>query len=577
MLSVQAENAASTSGSGWSTERSLNGFTGSGYIVWRGNDDFRVTDQNPPNGIKAYDFTVTTPGVYEFTAQVQARVGNGSAANDKDNDAWVKFNSGSRVANVDGDASKWTKFFVSGSDESWKNYSRGEQFDPKLFTDIQRTLPAGRHRILVGGRSARFAIDRVGLQLIRATGSSVPTVTPDPQPPVSPPTVPSSPVNPVTPAGACSATGNSLQQAKNNFAANCPRIEREDCDPTGGGNWICSSGNIGAGSSNVPSTPTPTPSPVQPPSTPSTPTSGAACSASGSSLQQAKSNFANNCPTIARDDCDPIGGGDWVCSSESIGSGVQATGITRTSLPSQPTPTGTIGRFSRGDLLVLNYDNCPDRDDGHAIVAGKAVIDTVGISNFMVVNGTCGADIFDDYQPESEAVMNATYGNNWLDWFNNQRSVVATSADRWAATLANGDEVWVAEGGPSDFTADVLRRISDVYPSVDRKRIHVIQHSATFNQRSTSDAGLDLVRSVTDYQIIGDGNSGNNGSADFSQKSSFFVSTARASRYAREWDAAFNYLNPDVKLDFSDTVELLYIINDTRTQTVDDFANNYLR
>ena len=104
--------------------------------MWRGSDDFRVTDAQPPVGIKAYDFQITQAGTYEFLARVQARVGNGSAANDKDNDAWIKFTSGSATEGVQGDASKWTKFFVSGSDESWKNYTRGEQFDPTFFTDI---------------------------------------------------------------------------------------------------------------------------------------------------------------------------------------------------------------------------------------------------------------------------------------------------------------------------------------------------------------------------------------------------------------------------------------------------------
>ena len=195
----------------------------------------------------------------------------------------------------------------------------------------------------------------------------------------------------------------------------------------------------------------------------------------------------------------------------------------------------------------------------------------------MVVNGTCGLDIFDDYQPESEAVLDATYGNNWLDWFNEPQSAVSSAADRWAATLANGNDVWVAEGGPSDFTADVLRRIGTIYPSVDRMRIHVVQHSTGFNQGNTSNAGLDVVRDTSDYITIDDGNRGGNGTADLNNRSSSFVATALQSSLAGAWEAAFDYLSPDSKLDFSDTVELLFIINDTRTRTVDDFADTYLR
>ena len=240
---------------------------------------------------------------------------------------------------------------------------------------------------------------------------------------------------------------------------------------------------------------------------------------------------------------------------------------------------GSAGLISANDLLVLHYDNCPDRDDGHALVAGRAVVESVGLQNLLVVNGTCGAAIRRDYQPDSVDVVRAVWGNNWLDGFNEGTASTNTSADRWAASIANGNDVWVAEGGPSDFTAGVLRRIGDVYPSIDRKRIRVVQHSAggQFNERNTSTANINLVKQVADYIPIADGNFANNGTADFSQKSSFFVGIARQSRYSSEWEAAFDYLNPDVKLDFSDTVEILHIIGDSQTMTVDDFANRYLR
>ena len=166
-LVAQAENGRRVSGSGWRIESSLGGAEGGRYIVWRGADDFRATSGDPPRGILAYDFKVTRAGVYRFTARTQARVGNGGAAGDKDNDAWVRFTSGSAVAGVRGRADKWTKFFTSGSDERWKPYTNGEQYNPTFKTPIRRFLPVGTHRVLIGGRSARFAIDNVGLSLVR--------------------------------------------------------------------------------------------------------------------------------------------------------------------------------------------------------------------------------------------------------------------------------------------------------------------------------------------------------------------------------------------------------------------------
>jgi len=577
VLVIQAENASQTTGSGWSTESSLNGFSGPGYIVWRGSDDFRTSDSEPPAGVKAYDFKVKKAGTYQFTARVQARVGNGSAASDKDNDAWVKFTSGSTTSGVRGNAAKWTKFFVGGADESWKNYSSGEQYDPTFFTSIQRDLNVGTHRVLVGGRSARFAIDNVGLKLVRATGG-----TSNPTTPVQPssPVVPAQPATPPT-TGNCSAQGSSLADAISSYANDCSATARKDCDPIGNGRWLCSSDIIGSNSPTGVSGPVqPAPAPAPAPTQPQTPVSGS-CTAQGTSLSQARANYANSCPTTPRKDCDPVSGGRWMCSSENIGNnapsvaGSRDTGATPT--PAAPTPT--TARISENDLLALHYDNCPDRDDGHAIVAGKAVIDRVGISNTIVVNGSCGADIRNRYQPDSVNVLRAVWGDNWLDGFNQEASAVNTSADRWAATLSSGNEVWVAEGGPSDFTAKVLSRLGSAYPSLDRKRIRIIQHSSgtNFNEKFTSEPAITLVKQVADYRAIPNGNLANNGSADLNEKSEDFLNIARQSRYSSEWNAAFNYLNPSQKLDFSDTVEILYIINDTQTLTVNDFANRYLR
>ncbi|MBX2840076.1 MAG: hypothetical protein KTR35_24685, partial [Gammaproteobacteria bacterium] len=123
----------------------------------------------------------------------------------------------------------------------------------------------------------------------------------------------------------------------------------------------------------------------------------------------------------------------------------------------------------------------------------------------------------------------------------------------------------------------VLERLDTQFPSLNLKKVHVIQHSAGsgFNEKFTSRIGL--VKRLSDYRVIPNGNIGGNGSANFNQKSSFFVGVARRSEFSSEWNAAFNYLDPNRRLDFSDTVELLYLINDNSTKTVDDFARRYLQ
>lgn len=317
---------------------------------------------------------------------------------------------------------------------------------------------------------------------------------------------------------------------------------------------------------------------------------------SDASLREAIAQFATRCAERARRDCDRVSGNRWMCSTNAIdpngsvpgvarrsGSAVVSTGAWASAESKSPEITRAqgsnrrIGRIRTRDLVSLHYDNCPDRDDGHALVAGRAVVAVSGLSRVIVVNGTCGDGIRDRYQRASEDVVQAVWADAWLDYHNRGGEAVESAAARWAAVLEEGGDVWVAEGGPSDFTVRVLQRLEQRFPSLDRKRIHVVQHSRGFNQRHTSHGNLAYLQKVADYQLIGDGNQPNNGTADLNRKSSYFVRLAYESEFSRAWGTAFDYLDPQRKLDFSDTVELLYIIDDTTTRTVDDFAHRYLR
>ena len=400
-------------------------------------------------------------------------------------------------------------------------------------------------------------------------------------------------------------SGASLGVAKQQFAAACVGLKRKDCDPVSGNRWMCSTDNINLSSPAQATTPQSTPVPVVPdepvvpvspaavvPAEPVAVSSGGVCEAQGSNLGAARQAYASSCPNIPRQDCDPIGNGRWACSSGVLGAGAPSVFTSSgASAPTQQTPTvsapaaptsnssGSIGRVGSNDLVALHYDNCPDRDDGHALASGKAVVVRSGLQNIIVVNGTCSDNWLGSYQSGSEPVARAAWGNQWLDAFNNSNTSIQTSAQRWASVLANGGDVWVAEGGPSDFTAKVLRSIRSQFPALNLKNVHVVQHAhgSGWNESNTSPSNIALIRSAADYVTIPNGNIGGNGSAGLNQLSSFFVSTARQSEFSNEWDAAFNYLSPSRRLDFSDTVELLYLINDTATQSVDDFARNYLR
>lgn len=65
----------------------------------------------------------------------------------------------------------------------------------------------------------------------------------------------------------------------------------------------------------------------------------------------------------------------------------------------------------------------------------------------MVVNGTCADDIRGSCQRESEALVRAVWGSQWLNFFNDREATVQATAQRWADVLVNGGDVWVAKGG----------------------------------------------------------------------------------------------------------------------------------
>jgi len=167
------------------------------------------------------------------------------------------------------------------------------------------------------------------------------------------------------------------------------------------------------------------------------------------------------------------------------------------------------------DLVAIHFDHAPDRDDGHAAVAALMVRDKLGL-NVQVVAGTYGVYSASRYDAESERVMAAVWGSEWLN-------------------------------AHSKFNT--------------RQRIHVIQHS-DWNEDHALAADLNYTRNNTRYVKINDGNDPNS-TADFRFESNIngaFVTRAQSSSYASQWGVAFNYLTPADKLDFSDNVEIMHIV-----------------
>ncbi len=215
------------------------------------------------------------------------------------------------------------------------------------------------------------------------------------------------------------------------------------------------------------------------------------------------------------------------------------------------------------DLLALHYDHAPDRDDGQSAVADRVILESELGADWMAahvlaVSGAYGENA-SEFNPASDRVMDAVFSDigGWLAAHPDPATTLDAMTDRWTATLEAGHDIWVKEGGQSDLTAEVVRRIQRAMPGVDTgARIHVVQHS-DWNEDMTTDADLAFTKEHTDYIRIGDANEYLN----ILGGDSTFVSAATTNeRFGRIWQAAFEYYPPTERLDFSDTGELMYIL-----------------
>lgn len=252
-------------------------------------------------------------------------------------------------------------------------------------------------------------------------------------------------------------------------------------------------------------------------------------------------------------------------------------------------PLRSTSLYKDGDVLALHYDIAPDLDDLHAMAAACSVIKCYELDPCVVI-GAHGENRLSDYkqfqngdtrQGHANDVAAQAFGS-YLDtngigstqW----TAAVNTTAQKWKAAVQAGNDVWLAEGGPSDFTRDVLIRMKQLgcTDAQLRARVHVVQHS-TWNENETNNADLATVQNLTDYIKIADGNGGGNGTADLNNNANLaaFQAWAAVSPCAAAWEEAFQGLNPSNKLDFSDTVELLHILGvpTSEINSPTDFCN----
>lgn len=240
-----------------------------------------------------------------------------------------------------------------------------------------------------------------------------------------------------------------------------------------------------------------------------------------------------------------------------------------------PTTVATIdGPFDAAvDLLALHHD-FTHLDDVHAAVAAREITADLGVT-VHVVSGTTETG-YDGHIHDFEPVMQSLWGDRWLDASAERDDAVRRSADAWLSAIDGGGRVWVADGGASDFTAQVVQEIRQRRPEVDTAAtIGVVQHNRS-NESATSADNLRLLERATGYERIEDGNDAND-TADLNRPSDGFEIAALAGPHGAGWSIAFDAL-PAADLDFSDTVEVLHILGVGLDEVADtdDFARRFL-
>ncbi len=217
----------------------------------------------------------------------------------------------------------------------------------------------------------------------------------------------------------------------------------------------------------------------------------------------------------------------------------------------------------KADLLSLHYDHAPDKDDGHSAAADRTMLESIYGADWLAehviaVSGAYGTNK-KTFNKKSDAVMDAVWKSRggWValdaDWATGETAVY----DRWVKTLQAGGDVYVKEGGQSDITTAVCKRIVANFPDVViKQRIHVVQHS-NWNEDNTTPAALAYTKEHTHYVRIKDANRYLNKKGG---DKAFEQAALAHPMFGESWKAAFAYYSPNQRLDFSDTGELMHIL-----------------
>lgn len=247
----------------------------------------------------------------------------------------------------------------------------------------------------------------------------------------------------------------------------------------------------------------------------------------------------------------------------------------------------SLGHFDPGrDLYIAQFDSKTDVDDIHSVAGVGTMLRDPKFAE-VSFHGVAGAyGIQDGLYVPSPQLFRLVFGEHWSDAHNDRERALAEVSQRVRATLLAGGQVWAADAGQSDFSADWLARIYAMDLGVPVKnRVHVVQHS-DWNESVTAPEKLAYVQANATYHRIEDGNFTGNGTPGFKLESTHLwdrALTAKSAgeywRVAREIANRYNgaegrYLNSAIAaggMDFSDVSESCWIFGFAHLEDADAF------
>jgi len=242
------------------------------------------------------------------------------------------------------------------------------------------------------------------------------------------------------------------------------------------------------------------------------------------------------------------------------------------------------------DLLLVQFDCKTDVDDLHTVSALATLLSDssfLGIK-YHAVAGTYG--IQEGLYVPPNTLFQLAFGDNWTDAHKNIIPAVEQVKAIVKSTLHSQGDIWIAEAGQSDFTAELIKAIQTDLPEINiSQRIHVVQHS-DWNEKSTSPKSLKFVKKHTDYHKIPDGNAVGNGTPGFRDPEyTNWKEKISNPKLVEIWQLATDisnkyngkegrYNNEAISaggLDFSDLTEVCWIIEVQDIKDTEHFFNLY--